>query len=147
MVTMCIRRIFTVKFGLNVDMQGVGPNGYSMTLFQSLAFAAGFDPTLGPGSTCSSSGQCVLPWGGGTKAVSSVVLVANGVSFAVMTAIFTGLGSAADYGTWVGMLLSTIFALMDNRFGRWLLFTVTIICWGAQFASMSLTSMLKLLNA
>jgi hypothetical protein len=80
----------------------VGPNGYSMTLFQSLATAAGFDPVAGPGSSCTgdnSSGQCVLPWAGGTKAVSSVVLVANGVSFAVMTAIFTSLGSAADYGT------------------------------------------------
>ena len=73
-----------------------------MTLFQSLATAAGFDPLAGPRSSCNgdgSSGQCVLPWAGGTKAVSSVVLVANGVSFAVMTAIFTSLGSAADYGT------------------------------------------------
>jgi len=103
---------------------GVGPNGYSMTLFQGLATAAGFDPAEGPGSSCTSSGQCVLPWAGGTKTVSSIVLVANGASFAVMTAIFTSLGSAADYGT----------------FGRWLLFTVTIVCWAAQFASMSLTS-------
>ncbi|KAJ2993480.1 hypothetical protein NUW54_g7713 [Trametes sanguinea] len=65
---------------------GVGPNGYSMTLFQSLATAAGYDPVKGPGSDCSASdasGQCVLPWGSGTKAVSSVVLVSNGVSFAV----------------------------------------------------------------
>ena len=57
-----------------------------MTLFQSLATAAGYDPVKGPGSDCSApdaSGQCVLPWSGGTKAVSSVVLVANGVSFAV----------------------------------------------------------------
>jgi len=59
-----------------------------MTLFQSLAFAAGFDPIKGPGSSCSAedaSGQCVLPWAGGTKAVSSVVLIANGISFAVPT--------------------------------------------------------------
>ncbi|KAI0375961.1 MFS general substrate transporter [Pilatotrama ljubarskyi] len=106
---------------------GVGPLGYSMTLFQSLATAAGFDPVKGPGSDCSApdaSGQCVLPWSGGTKAVSSVVLVANGVSFAVMTLIFTTIGSAADYGT----------------FGRWLLLILTVICWAAQFASMSLTS-------
>lgn len=97
-----------------------------MTLFQSLATAAGYDPVAGPGSSCTaegSSGRCVVPWAGGTKEVSSVVLVANGVSFAVMTAIFTTIGSAADYGT----------------FGRWLLFVVTIICWGAQFASVSLT--------
>ncbi|KAI0737688.1 MFS general substrate transporter [Daedaleopsis nitida] len=106
---------------------GVGPNGYSMTLFQSLATSAGYDPVRGPGSSClddGASGQCVLPWGGGHKAVSSIVLIANGVSFAVMTLIFTTIGSAADYGT----------------FGRWLLLIITVICWGAQFASMSLTS-------
>lgn len=63
-------------------------SGYSMTLFQSLATAAGYDPVQGPGSSCTgdgSSGQCVLPWGNGTKAVSSIVLVATGVSFAVRT--------------------------------------------------------------
>ncbi|KAL5527851.1 hypothetical protein ACEPAG_6652 [Sanghuangporus baumii] len=106
---------------------GVGPNGYSMTLFQSLANAAGYDPIRGKGSSCTdanASGQCVLPWGSGTKSISSVVLVANGCSFAVMTFIFTTIGSAADYG----------------NFGRWLFLVLTVICWGAQYASMSLTS-------
>ncbi|KAF9534657.1 MFS general substrate transporter [Crepidotus variabilis] len=105
---------------------GVGPLGFSMTLFQSLAFAAGFDPAKGPGSSCSSegnSGQCVLPWAGGTKSVSSVVLIANGISFAVMTFIFTTIGSAADYGS----------------FGRWLLLSVTVLCWASQYAEISLT--------
>jgi len=56
-----------------------------MTLFQSLAYSAGFDPSMGPGNPCDSggSGSCVLPWGSGTKSVSSIVLIANGVSFAV----------------------------------------------------------------
>jgi len=114
-----------------------------MTLFQSLANAAGYDPIAGPGSSCTaegSSGQCVVKWGSGVKAVSSVVLLANGLSFAVwpehpfrrpsltvrvkvMTLIFTSIGSAADYG----------------NFGRWLLLAVTVICWAAQFSSMSLT--------
>ncbi|KAF8076850.1 autophagy-related protein 22-like protein [Lyophyllum atratum] len=119
------RELWSYYLYYNGD-NGVGPLGFSMTLFQSLVFAAGFDPIKGPGSSCSAedaSGQCVVPWAGGTKAVSSVVLIANGVSFAVMTMIFTTIGSAADYGT----------------FGRWLLFVVTCICWGAQFASMSLT--------
>ncbi|KAI9574371.1 MFS general substrate transporter [Boletus coccyginus] len=106
---------------------GVGPLGFTQTLFQGLATAAGYDPTVGPGSSCLSStasGQCVLPWMGGTKSVASVVLIANGTSFAIMTAIFTTIGSAADYGT----------------FGRWLLFTVTVVCWAAQYACMALTS-------
>ncbi|KAJ7639302.1 autophagy-related protein 22-like protein [Roridomyces roridus] len=119
------RELWSYYLYYNGD-NGVGPNGYSMTLFQSLATAAGYDPIAGVGSSCSApdaSGQCVLPWAGGTRSVTSVVLVANGISFAVMTLVFTTIGSAADYG----------------NFGRWLLFVMTIICWGAQFASMSLT--------
>ena len=60
--------------------------GYSLTLFQGLATAAGYDPARGSGSSClgsGASGKCVLPWGSGTKSVSSIVLVANGASFAV----------------------------------------------------------------
>ncbi|KAF5393342.1 hypothetical protein D9757_000795, partial [Collybiopsis confluens] len=57
-------------------------------------------------------------------AVSSIVLIANGIAFAVMTLIFTTIGSVADYGT----------------FGRWILLVMTCICWAAQFASVSLTS-------
>ncbi|KAI9429958.1 hypothetical protein H4582DRAFT_2064387 [Lactarius indigo] len=41
----------------------------------------------------------------------------------VMTMAFTTIGSAAGYGT----------------LGRWLLLAVTLICWTAQFASMSMT--------
>ncbi|KAI0265826.1 MFS general substrate transporter [Gloeopeniophorella convolvens] len=120
------RELWSYYLYYNGD-NGVGPLGYSLTLFQSLATAAGYDPVRGPGSSCldaNASGKCVVPWGSGTKAVSSVVLVSTGVSFAVMTMIFTTIGSAADYGT----------------FGRWLLLVVTVICWAAQFASMSLTS-------
>ena len=38
--------------------------------------------------------------------------------------MFTTIGSAADHG----------------NFGRWLLFVITLICWGVQFANMTLTS-------
>ncbi|KAF5333244.1 hypothetical protein D9611_002776 [Ephemerocybe angulata] len=120
------RELWSYYLYYNGD-NGVGPLGFSMTLFQSLANEAGYDPVRGPGFSCQAdgaSGQCVVPWAGGTKAVSSVVLIANGLSFAVMTLIFTTIGSAADYGT----------------FGRWLLLVVTCICWAAQYASMSLTS-------
>jgi hypothetical protein len=42
-----------------------------------------------------------------------------------MTLMFTTIGSAADYG----------------NFGRWLLLTLTVVCWGAQFGSMGLLGM------
>jgi MFS-type transporter involved in bile tolerance (Atg22 family) len=98
-----------------------------LTLLQGLATAAGYDPVRGPGSSClvpGASGKCVLPWGSGTKAVSSIVLVANGVAFAVMTLVYVTIGPVADYG----------------MFGRWLLLVTTVIFWAIQFASMSLTS-------
>ncbi|KAH9062326.1 MFS general substrate transporter [Lactarius vividus] len=114
---------YLFQFGNNA----LGPQGYSLTLFQGLATAAGYDPVRGPGSSClapRASRKCVLPWGSGTKEVNSIVLVANGLSFAVMTIVFATIGPAADYRT----------------FGRWLLLVSTAICWGAQFASMALTS-------
>ena len=121
------RRFSRVFLHVFLVPQGVGL-GYTQTLFQNLATTAGYDPVAGPGSSCLSntaSGQCVLPWMGGTKSVTSVVLIANGISFAIMTFIFTTIGSVGDYGT----------------FGRWLLFTVTVICWAAQYACMALTCM------
>ena len=105
--------------------QGTGPN-FTQTLFQSLATAAGYDPAFGPGSSCtasSASGQCVLPWGSGTKPVTSVVLIANGIGFAIVTVILTMIGSTGDYGTC----------------GRWILFVVTIVCWASQYACLALT--------
>ncbi|CAK5278404.1 unnamed protein product [Mycena citricolor] len=123
------RELWSYYLYCNGD-NGVGPNGFSMTLFQSLAFAAGYDPIAGPGSSCSAanaSGQCVVPWGRGHKSVTSVVLsqARNLISRRerVMTLIFTTIGSVADYGT----------------SGRWLFLAFTVICWGAQFASMALT--------
>ncbi|KAI0298886.1 MFS general substrate transporter [Russula brevipes] len=99
----------------------------TLTIFQSLATAAGYDPIRGPGSSCTdarASGKCVLPWGSGTKPVNSVVLLANGMSFAVTTVILTVIGPAADYGS----------------FGRWPLLVASLIHWGLMFSTMSLTS-------
>ncbi|KAF9234341.1 MFS general substrate transporter [Melanogaster broomeanus] len=112
---------------------GSGPYSYTQTLFQNIATAAGYDPVSGPGSSCladTASGQRVLPWMGSTKSVSSIVLVANGVSFAIMTALFTSISSAGDYGT----------------FGRWLLFVVTAICWASQLSRRRLTTHAKQLQ-
>ncbi|OBT71024.1 hypothetical protein VF21_10128 [Pseudogymnoascus sp. 05NY08] len=102
---------------------GVGLGSYSSTLFQSALTAAGWDPTVSPPQqgNCGSAG-CVVKWGSGTKSVASVVLIANGICFAAMTVLFVGLGSAADYGT----------------FGRWLLLSLTVVCWVFQYGMMAI---------
>ena len=102
------------------QMKGVGPNGYTMTLFQSLANAAGYDPVSGPGSSCNASnasGQCVLPWAGGTKAVSSVVLIANGLSFAVSFHWHFNSISVVDHHV---SLQGPDCSIHDSRLSRWL---------------------------
>ncbi|KAK7561016.1 hypothetical protein IWX47DRAFT_889115 [Phyllosticta citricarpa] len=101
---------------------GVGPGSYSQTLFQSALTSAGFDPDKHPREigNCG-DGACVVPFGSGTRSVASVVLLANGLAFTVMTIIFVWLGSAADYGS----------------FGRWLLLVLTVICWIFQYSMMS----------
>lgn len=63
-----------------------------------------------------------MAWGSGTRSVASVVLIANGICFAVMTVLFVTLGSAADYG----------------NFGRWLLLVLTLICWVFQYCMISI---------
>jgi len=102
---------------------GVGPGSYSQALFQSALSGAGWDPAVTPieKGNCTTGG-CVVPWGSGTRSVASIVLIANGICFAVMTVMFVGLGSAADYG----------------NFGRWLLLVLTVICWVFQYCMMAI---------
>ncbi|KAF4635583.1 hypothetical protein G7Y89_g2510 [Cudoniella acicularis] len=85
---------------------GVGPGSYSQALFQSVLTGGGWDPAISPieKGNCTTGG-CVVSWGLGTRSVASVVLIANGICFAVMTIMFVALGSAADYGNFSRWLL------------------------------------------
>lgn len=91
--------------------------------FQSALNSAGHDPSLSPPMTGNcSTGSCVVPWGNGTRSVASIVLIANGICFTIMTLLFVTLGSAADYGS----------------FGRWLLLVLTATCWIFQYGFMAI---------
>lgn len=86
--------------------------------FQSALTLAGHDPDIQPpiAGNCT-TGRCVVSVSPGvTRGVSSIVLLANGICFTVMTILFVWLGSAADYGS----------------FGRHLLLVLTVLCWIAQ---------------
>ncbi|PYH77254.1 autophagy-related protein Atg22B2 [Aspergillus uvarum CBS 121591] len=114
------RELWSYYLYYNGD-NGVGPGSYTQTLFQWALNGAGWQPGTNPRKPCTDNSPCVVPWAGGTRSVSSVVLIANGLSFTFMTVTFVWLGSAADYGS----------------FGRWLLLVLTVICWAMQYAMMS----------
>lgn len=52
-----------------------------------------------------------------------MILIINGISFAIMTLFFTSVGSLADYGVW----------------NKWVLIVATVICWASQFGWMGIT--------
>ncbi|RAL15394.1 uncharacterized protein BO97DRAFT_440807 [Aspergillus homomorphus CBS 101889] len=114
------RELWSYYLYYNGD-NGVGPGSYTQTLFQWALNGAGWQPDTNPRKACTDNSPCVVPWAGGTRSVSSVVLIANGLSFTFMTVTFVWLGSAADYGS----------------FGRWLLLVLTVICWAMQYSMMS----------
>lgn len=66
--------------------------------------------------------MCTINFGG-NKPVSSVILIVNGISFAIMTMFFTSVGSLADY----------------NNYNKWVLIGATVTCWASQFGWMGIT--------
>ena len=70
----------------------VGNNGLSLfnfgpTGFQNLLYEAGGDSGM-------------LSFLGRDRTINSIVLLANGISFAIQVVLFLAIGSFADYGTW-----------------------------------------------
>ncbi|KAF2226166.1 autophagy-related protein 22-like protein [Elsinoe ampelina] len=121
--TVTRRELWSYYLYYNGD-NGVSPQSYSLAIFQSVLTAAGHDPTIFPpqAGNCT-TGPCVIPWGSSSHNVSSILLLANGFCFTVMTAMFLCLGSAADYGS----------------LGPKLLLYLTITCWIAQYSFMAVT--------
>ncbi|KAK7682639.1 hypothetical protein QCA50_014439 [Cerrena zonata] len=84
----------------------IGNNGLSgfnfgPSQFQNLLFLAGYDPSQPPFTTpCSANTDCVLPYLGRTRDVNSIVLLTNGISFALQAIVLLTIGAWADYGTW-----------------------------------------------
>ncbi|EIW57691.1 MFS general substrate transporter, partial [Trametes versicolor FP-101664 SS1] len=84
----------------------IGNNGLSgfnfgPSQFQNLLFLAGYDPSQ-PQFTapCGSGTDCVLPYLGRVRDVNSIVLLTNGISFALQAAVLLIVGAWADYGSW-----------------------------------------------
>ncbi|KAG0706740.1 MFS general substrate transporter [Suillus ampliporus] len=84
----------------------VGNNGLSgfnfgPSQFQNLLFLAGYDPSRPPFSApCGGNTDCVLPYLGKIRDINSIVLLTNGIGFAIQAVLLLLIGAWADYGTW-----------------------------------------------
>ncbi|CDO75187.1 hypothetical protein BN946_scf184866.g28 [Trametes cinnabarina] len=84
----------------------IGNNGLSgfnfgPSQFQNLLFLAGYDPSRPPFTApCGADTQCVLPYLGRVRDVNSIVLLTNGISFALQAVVLLLIGAWADYGRW-----------------------------------------------
>ncbi|KAF8434079.1 MFS general substrate transporter [Boletus edulis BED1] len=84
----------------------VGNNGLSgfnfgPSQFQNLLFLAGYDPAYPPYSApCGTGTGCVLPYLGRIRDINSIVLLTNGISFAIQAVLLLVVGAWADYGQW-----------------------------------------------
>lgn len=60
---------------------------FAPTAFQNLLYQAAGD-------------QGTLPFAGRQRSINSIVLLSNGISFAIQVVVFLVIGSFADFGTW-----------------------------------------------
>jgi len=65
-----------------------------------LLFLAGYDPSKEPFTAPCGTAGCVLPYLGKVRNINSIVLLTNGISFAIQAALLLIIGAWADYGRW-----------------------------------------------
>jgi MFS-type transporter involved in bile tolerance (Atg22 family) len=70
----------------------IGNNGLTLFNFAPTAFQNLLYQAAGDGATLYFAGQ--------TRTINSIVLLSNGISFAIQIVVFLFLGSFADFGTW-----------------------------------------------
>ncbi|SOV08864.1 related to AUT4 - breakdown of autophagic vesicles inside the vacuole [Ustilago sp. UG-2017a] len=80
-----------------IGNSGLGPFNFSPSQFQNLLYQQATN--LGDGA-CGNDGQphCRLAFAGKERTVESIVLLCNGISFAIQCVLFLAIGSFADYG-------------------------------------------------
>ncbi|SPO23701.1 related to AUT4 - breakdown of autophagic vesicles inside the vacuole [Ustilago trichophora] len=80
-----------------IGNSGLGPFNFAPSQFQNLLAQQATNLGLGQ---CGNDGQpdCRLMFAGKERTVESIVLLCNGISFAIQAVLFLSIGSFADYG-------------------------------------------------
>ncbi|KAJ6561993.1 autophagy-related protein 22-like protein [Mycena capillaripes] len=82
-----------------VGNSGLSGFNFGPSQFQNLLFLAGYDPTQPPFTAPCGDNGCVLPYLGRVRDINSIVLMTNGISFAIQAVLLLIIGAWADYGT------------------------------------------------
>ncbi|KAJ7227453.1 MFS general substrate transporter [Mycena pura] len=82
-----------------IGNSGLSGFNFGPSQFQNLLFLAGYDPTQPPFTAPCGDNGCVLPYFGRVRDINSIVLMTNGISFAIQAALLLIIGAWADYGT------------------------------------------------
>ncbi|KIJ07753.1 hypothetical protein PAXINDRAFT_164557 [Paxillus involutus ATCC 200175] len=85
-----------------VGNSGLSGFNFGPSQFQNLLYLAGYDPSSQPPFyvPCSSGTPCVLQFLGKARDINSIVLLTNGISFAIQAVLLLVIGTWADYGQW-----------------------------------------------
>ncbi|KAH8897438.1 autophagy protein [Thozetella sp. PMI_491] len=109
-------------YGYYFGNNSAGTLSYAPLIFQSLLSQAGFNGN-DPSQDCSdSNAPCLVKFGAGNVNINSLVLICNGLIFALQGVCLLCFGSMCDYGPW----------------RKWILWTATIVCWATQFGFLGL---------
>ncbi|PKY01447.1 putative autophagy protein [Aspergillus campestris IBT 28561] len=90
----------------------IGNNGLSLFNFGPTAFQNLLSQAAGD--------KGVLEFAGRERSINSIVLLSNGISFAIQVVIFLVVGSFADFGTWRPTILITLSAVAYGIGFGWL---------------------------
>ncbi|KAJ6532670.1 MFS general substrate transporter [Mycena vulgaris] len=82
-----------------IGNSGLSGFNFGPSQFQNLLFLAGYDPTQPPFTAPCGDNGCVLPYLGRVRDINSIVLMTNGISFAIQAALLLMIGAWADYGS------------------------------------------------
>ncbi|KII85097.1 hypothetical protein PLICRDRAFT_145783 [Plicaturopsis crispa FD-325 SS-3] len=84
-----------------IGNSGLSGFNFGPSQFQNLLYLAGYDPSQEPfTAACSADSDCVLPYLGRVRDVNSIVLLTNGIAFAIQAGLLLMIGAWADYGRW-----------------------------------------------
>ncbi|CAO3697179.1 unnamed protein product [Umbelopsis ramanniana] len=107
-----------------VGNNGLGPFNFGPSQFQNLLSLAGWSASDAT-QPCNSSEPCMLgPFAGQVRDINSIVLLCNGISFAIQAGMFLLIGSFADYGSW----------------RPWITICFTFLAWGISFGWLGVTT-------